>query len=205
LLTTQDRIDELTTRIEKAYRLRCPQWHGGCSSSRVWAVAVARLLEANHDDPALPVDPELYVASQVLSFPIADPWTELTGTESVRRYRDRINTIVRGLHAELSGEVRIAERRITAGQTVAQVLGAKTGRISPLGRYVVAIRASRERLAKKFLEAARKQIEACPLYREAFLGLISAADFPVPEEPAGSTSDVSGINSILSRATVYRN
>lgn len=205
MLTTQDRIETLMTRIEKAYRLRCPQWHGGCSSSRVWAVAAAHLIEANACDPSLPVDPELFVASQWIKSPIADPWTQLTGPESVRRYRERINAIVRSLHDELADEVRVAERRIKAGQTVSQVLSAKSGRISPLGRYVVAVRASRERLSRRFLEAARTQHRACPLYRQACLGLIAADCYPVMEGHEVSCVLEPEITGGLVLATVHRN
>ena len=154
---------------------------------RVWFAAAIGLLELCEVDPSLPLDPELFVASQPLCSPFADPWTELTGAESARRYVERVTAIVRSLREELNGEVRLAERRIAAGQFISRVLGATSGRISPLARYIVAVRASRERLMLRFLEEARIQHFGCPLYRPACAELISASDYPLGEGDTGWT------------------
>ena len=156
-------------------------------------------------DACIPIDPELYVASQGMNSLMTDPWTGLTSAESVRRYKDRVDVIVRGLRDELTEEVRVAERRILAGQSVCQVLTSKSGRISVLGRYIVAVRASRERLARRFLEGAVEQHRACPLYRQAAAGLIPSTAYPIAEgHEVASPPDLRMVG-ILGRAIVYRN
>ena len=181
LLSTQEVIDALITRIERAYRLRRPEWHGGCSSSRIWAAVASGLIEASAADPSLPVDPELFVASQSLASSFPDPWSELTGVESICRFRDRVEWIVRGLRKELTDEVRVAETRIASGQSISKVLGSGSRRISPLARYIVASRASRQHLTLRFLEDAQSQHQSCPLYRQASMNLISVEHYPVRE------------------------
>lgn len=188
MLMTQEAIDTLITRIERAYRLRRPQWHGGCSSVRVWGAAASRLIQATESDSSLPVDPELFVASQSLGSSFPDPWSELTGPESARRFLDRVELIVRGLRKELTEEVCVAEKRVAAGQTISKVLGSRSSRISPLARYIVAYRGSRERLRLRFLEDAQSQHRSCPLYRLASTCLIPLEDYPVPEGREGLSS-----------------
>ncbi len=185
MLSTQEVIDTLTHRIERAYRLRRPEWYGGCSSSRIWGTVATGLIEATAADACLPVDPELFVASQSLVSTYPDPWSELTGVESIRRFRDRVEWIVRGLRKELTDEVCGAEKRIAGGQSLSKVVGSKSRRISPLARYIVASRASRQRLALRLLEDAQSQHHSCPLYRQASSNLISVERYPVQEGQGG--------------------
>ena len=62
----------------------------------------------------VPLDAELFVASQPIAVPFADPWSELTQPESARRYRSTLRRIVRRLRGELKREVGRAERLIAA-------------------------------------------------------------------------------------------
>ena len=81
-------MDHMAGRIEQAYGLRRPRWLRGCSTSRVWYTAALRLWESHTGDPVrVPLDPELFVASQPISAPFSDPWSELAHPESARRYR----------------------------------------------------------------------------------------------------------------------
>ena len=77
VLPTQELIDQLAERIERAYTLRRQRWCRGCSTRRVWSAAALRLWQAHVDDPQLPLDCELYVASQVINESLSDPWSEL--------------------------------------------------------------------------------------------------------------------------------
>lgn len=181
MLAKQSVIDGLAERIERAYRLRRPAWRGFCSSPRVWTVAASTLLEVHGSDPSVPPDPELFVAAQPIDPPYPDPWTELTAPGAVRHYRRWVRAIVRRLRAELSGEVRLAEGRIGAGQPIGKVLSSKSGRLSPLGRFIVAQRAGRSVLASRFLDDALAQHRACPLYREASSELLPSGVYPVPD------------------------
>jgi hypothetical protein len=182
---TQDLIVALAERIERAYRLRRPGWHGGCSTPRVWSVAAAVLLQVHESDPSVPPDPELFVASQPLRSPYSDPWVDLTRPESARYYRRRVRAIVRALRNELAGEVRHAEERIGAGQAIGQVLGAKNRKLSALGKFIVAHRAGRRVLAERFANEALEQHQACPLYRQACRELLPQGAYPAAE--AGAT------------------
>ena len=98
VLPTQVILDQLASRLEHAYLLRRPTWWRGCSTARVWFAAALRLWEAHAEDPdQIPLDAELYIASQPISAPIADPWSELAAPESARRYEAQVSRIVRRL------------------------------------------------------------------------------------------------------------
>jgi hypothetical protein len=176
--TTQELVESLGARIERAYRLRRGGWNAGCSTARVWSAAALTLLKCQREHPALPLDPELYVASQPLEGPFPDPWEELTQPASVRRYRVRVWRIVRVLQAELRGEVGRAERQVRRGKTLEKVLSPDSPSLSPLGCYIVARRAGRADLAKRFRAEAHVQHLSCPLYRQASAGLLAPELYP---------------------------
>ncbi len=116
MFATQAELESLALRIERAYALRRPQWHHGCSASRVWGTAAAILYQVHLDDAMVPLDPELFVASQPGHPSFADPWSELTQAASADRYRDSVRLIIRSLRHELRCEVRLAERRVRRGR-----------------------------------------------------------------------------------------
>lgn len=181
MLATQTAIDTLADRIERAYRLRRPEWHGMCSTHRVWTAAATALLNIHGKHPAVPVDPELFVAAQPADATYPDPWLELTQADAVRRYLRRVRSIVRRLRTELAGEVRLAEGRIGAGEAIGKVLSVSNRRLSALGRFIVAQRAGRVALASRFVDDAVIQHWACPLYRQACADLLSDGSYPVPD------------------------
>lgn len=178
VIPNQDVIDDLASRIEAAYRLRCPGWQGGCSTARVWDQAALYLWHAHAETPeSIPLDAELYVASQNISRQFADPWFDLARPEAIARYRSRIDQIVRKLRAELKKEIKRAERAIGRGRAIHKILTPKNHRLSPLGCYITALRADRADLAERFTAAAALQHQACPLYRFASSALISEEDY----------------------------
>jgi hypothetical protein len=151
----------------------------GCSTSRVWSSAALRLWEAHTSAPArVPLDPELFVASQPISTPFSDPWTELASRESIRRFRSAVSRIVRRLRAELKRELMAAEQSIRQGQEISTVLGRRNRRLSSLGSYILARRAGRDDLADHFAAAAAAQHRSCPLYRTASMAFIPAEYYP---------------------------
>jgi hypothetical protein len=171
----QELIDDLACRIEIAYRLRCSRWRGGCSTARVWDRAALYLWQAHAEAPeSVPLDPELYVASQDIAAQFANPWFELARPEAIRRYRSQVNQIVRHLRAELKKEVRRAERAISQGDAIHKVLKPRNRRLTPLGCYITAVRADRADLAERFTGNAALQHQSCPLYRVASSALIPA-------------------------------
>src|SRR6516165_10772419 len=126
-------IDHLANRIERAYGLRRAGWDHGCSTGRVWAAAALCLWQAHVDDPSLPLDSELFVASQPITGSLGDPWVELTQVEAARRYRMQVRRIVRRLRRELWREVRRAERLMADGGRLVLSSLSMDPRISPLG------------------------------------------------------------------------
>jgi hypothetical protein len=179
VLPTHEVLDHLAGRIEHAYGLRRPRWLRGCSTSRVWYTAALRLWEAYAGDPdRVPLDPELFVASQPISAPFSDPWSELAHPKSARRYLRAVRRIVRQLRAELKRELAAAERSIREGREIVGVLGRKNRRLSSLGSYILARRAGRDDLAERFAAAAAAQHRSCPLYRTASLAFIPAEFYP---------------------------
>jgi len=172
-------VDLLAVRVEQAYGLRVRQWWRGCSTSRVWHAAALRLWEAHACDPkCVPLDAELFVASQPISVSLPDPWMELTHHDSAKRYLRSVKRIVRRLRAELRREVLGGERSVQFGHDVETVLGRSNRRISALGSYILATRAGREDLAERFAVAAAAQHQSCPLYRLASMSLLPAELYP---------------------------
>ena len=184
VLATQAEIDILAERIEQAYQRRWSKWNRGCSTSRVWNAAAAVLVQLNRDDPSMPIDPELYVAAQPSGAAFQDPWTGLTQPSSARRYRECVGALISRLRSELRKEVRRAEKRCREGETLSQVLRLPGKYLSPLGCYIVAIRAKSPSLAARFHADALAQHRSCPLYRAASLSLIDASEYP-GRQPAG--------------------
>jgi hypothetical protein len=176
-ITPSIRQEEIASRIERAYLRRRPEWRGVGVPAQVWTIAATTLSELNRVDPTLPVDPELYVASQPAIEPGSGPWEELIGEAAERRYRRQIRRIVRNLRRELGAEVRRAEGRIDRGEPIEDVLARPS--LSDLGRYIVARRAGRPNLAETFLAAAQEQHRSCPLYRVAARPFLSRATYPV--------------------------
>jgi hypothetical protein len=185
VLPSQVVLGKLSRRIEQAYGLRRPDWRGGCSTSRLWSAAAERLWAAHAADPAgIPLDAELFVASQPIAVPFADPWSELTPPDAARRYRSQLRRIVRRLRAELKREVTRALTLIGRGREIEDVLKAG-GRISALACLIVAFRAGRADLVAGFSGGAAVQHRACPLYRQASLALVPGDLYPVESCSAG--------------------
>ncbi len=179
MIPTQEVLDHLAGRVERAYALRRPHWWRGCSTQRVWSAAALRLWDVHAQDPLrVPLDAELFVASQPISVTFADPWTELAQPEAARRYRSRVRRIVHQLGSELGREVHRAERLIRRGGEMSAVLSLQDARLSPLSCFIVAQRAGRAELAVRFAAAAAAQDRSCPLYRSASLALIPADFYP---------------------------
>lgn len=179
VLPTQECIDHLGIRIEHAFTLRCSEWYRGCSTSRVWSAAATILWQAHQEDPDLPLDPELYVASQPLSVPFVEPWLSLAHPEAGRRYRRRVHRIVRQLQSELKREIRRAEEMVRGGQGLATVVRCRDQRLSPLGLFITAHRAGRPDLACRLRAGVIAQHQSCPLYRLASRSLLTAGLYPV--------------------------
>ena len=179
VVPTQEQLDQLADRIERAYRLRQSGWWQGGSTMRVWFAAAVRLWQVHAADSlAFPLDPELFVAAQPISASFADPWSELAEPGAARRYRSLVRRIVRKLRAELRREVRRAERLIGRGRQINAVLSADDGHLSPLGCFIVACRAGRADLASRFALAAAAQHRSCTLYQLASLSVLPADFYP---------------------------
>lgn len=171
----------LADRIEKAYMLRQSEWRGVRVDPRVWGTAASSLVGAHRKDEWLPLDPELFVASQPRDDGGSDPWELLTSSIAIRHYRAHVLRIIRGLRRELRSEFRKVERRMVRGESVDQILAEDCRSLSALGRMIAAHRAGRPDLVDKARPAARDQHWACPLYRVACEGLLPAHAYPVIE------------------------
>ena len=181
MLPNQEMIDRLAERIERAYLRRCGSWNGGCSTSRVWSAAAHDLWQAHAETPELPLDPELYVASQSVLPGFSDPWTNLTGAEAKRRFAQHVRRIVRLLRSEISQEVAIADRLLGKGIDVSRIVRSRKLRLSALGCYIVVLRAGRDDLAADFHGQALEQHRSCPLYRIACSSFLPDDDYPDEE------------------------
>lgn len=180
MLPTQDVIDHLADRIERAYTLRRAQWWRSCSTRQVWSAAALRLWQAHVENPELPLDSELFVASQLISSTLSDPWSELTQPEAARRYRSQVRGIIRRLRRELKREVTLAEQSIRKQRPPCTAVLVPNRRLSPLGCYIAAHRCGRADLADRFIAAAAEQHRSCPLYQQASAALLPVKLYPAP-------------------------
>jgi hypothetical protein len=187
--TTIHAIDELSGRIQRAYERQRPLWLPKDHTTHVWSAAASRLLEARQADTSLPLDPELFVASQPCSGLLADPWRELTQTVAIRRYRVRVRRIVMSLRRELVSELRWSRERLRNGDPIEVVLTARNPSLSALGRFLVASRAGRRDLADIYRLDAQAMHRTCPLYRQACNGLLPQNDYPVFDPIPGLVFD----------------
>lgn len=192
-LTTQREIDGLARRIRQSYHARGMAWNDGCSTMRVWTAAAQLLAHVHGEDPAIPMDPELFVASQSLRPGVGDAWGDLTSAAAGEAYRKTVRGIVRQLERELNREITHAERLITRGRPVHEVLGEQDARLSSLGRYIVAVRAGRPDLAVEFQDGVLLQHRSCPLYRPASLAFLAAEHYPAAESQLTSEPKTSPV------------
>ena len=184
VLATQEELDRLARRIRTAYLRRGVRWTEACSTSRVWSAAATTLWQCRVDHPELPIDPELFVASQGVRPEAADPWRDLASPRAAKLYRASIRMIVRQLRRELAREIRRAERLIQGGRTPAAVVRGRDARLSPIGRYIVALRASRPDLAESWNDGVLAQHRSCPLYRLAAHEYLAPEEYPTAREAA---------------------
>ncbi len=189
MFATQTAIETLAKRIEQAYARRQPRWYSGCSAPGVWKAAAATLYRVHHEDPSIPLDPELYVAAQTVATTLPDPWGEIAQSVAGRRYRRQVRRIIWSLRCELRSEIRLAKRKIDRGENIARVLLAKSVVLSPLSRFIVAQNAGREDLAERLRPEAEDQHRICPLYRQASCALLPSHDYPVPFEDDETSAD----------------
>ena len=190
MLPTQETIDQLATRIERAFTLRGSAWYRGCSTSRVWSAGAMILWQVACEDPEIPIDPELFVASQPIKASYSDPWSCLALAEAGQRYRQRVRRIIRQLRQELKREIQRAEGLLNEGRSLAALLRARDARLSPLGLYITAQRSGRPDLAEKLRSGAVEQHKCCPLYRSASLTLMPAELYPADDAGASSSPEV---------------
>jgi hypothetical protein len=181
VLPSREMIASLAERIEQAFSRRYPDWTTVRTSSGVWEASAAGLMMLNRNFPSVPLDPELFVKVQ-RQRKWADPWVDLVQESAFRRYRRQVRRIISHLRSEIKDEVRSAERRLRSGTLLPEVLSDSSGRISALGRYVIARRAGQDELAERLRPEAERQHRSCPLYRQACRFLLPDNTYPLPRE-----------------------
>jgi hypothetical protein len=179
VLPTQKMIDRLAERIERAFTIRHTPWYRGCSTPRLWSAAATCLWQVHREDRRIPLDPELFIASQPLTESFVDPWLVLAHRDAGRRYKKQVRSIIRRLRAELRREISRAENQVREGKQLSVVLRAPDRHLSPLGRFITAHRAGRSDVAERFRSGAIEQHHGCPLYRAACRDLLAAGIYPV--------------------------
>jgi hypothetical protein len=137
------------------------------------------LWQAHSENMEVPLDPELFVASQPLREDVVDPWSTLARSEAGRRYRSRVRKIIRLLRAELKREIRRVARVVRDGAALSSALTKNDPRLSPLGLYISAHHFGRPDLAARVQSRAALQHQKCPLYRWACRPLLPADLYPL--------------------------
>jgi hypothetical protein len=137
------------------------------------------LWQAHCENAEVPLDPELFVASQPLREDVVDPWSTLARSEAGRRYRSRVRKIIQLLRAELRREIRRVAREVRDGASLSNVLTRNDPRLSPLSLYISAHQSGRPDLAARVESRAALQHQRCPLYRWACRPLLPAELYPL--------------------------
>lgn len=176
---TTTTIRNLAARIETSYYQRHEA--GTIIPDRAWSIAARMLLAARQFDPELPIDPVLFVACVAPRSAGPSAWKCLIRRRAIRTYVLGVRAVVRGLRRELEREVKRVEARVLRGQPIEMLLTWPSSRVSPLGRYIAAHRAGRPELAKALRPQARRQHEACPLYRQASEPLLPWGGYPADD------------------------
>jgi hypothetical protein len=184
-------LAELSHRIERAARRRGLAFSPIDHAGQIWAAAAARLLDTQRTHRTVPLDPELFVAAQTLEACGygGDAWDLLASADAAARYVRLVRQIVSRLKKELRLELYWSNKRIRGGASIKAVLSAHPATLSPLGRYIIAVRAGEPALAELFRPEAREQHRVCPLYRHACHGLLPCEHYPVIEPIAGLELD----------------
>ncbi len=177
--------EQIARRIERAYLRRRPEWRAASIDGHLWTAAARVLLKVGAEQNDIPIDPELFVASQIRAGLTSDPWMDLTQPKAGRRYVAQVRRIVSNLEMELNEEIARVEDAVLDGRSPEMVLLSSNLRLTPLGRYLAATRLGRPDLALPLLADAHEQMRICPLYRAAISDLIAPEDYP--EEPLDRT------------------
>ena len=179
-MTSQIKLDQLADRIEKAYRLRHPNWQSTGLTPGVWSTAAARLNATSRGLRSVPIDPELFVAVQNYKSFRRDPWTELAQENSANLYRQAVRRLINQLKAELREELRWSIRFMGSGGSLDNLLTTPRSKASPLTALCMFIQHNRFDLVGQVKAAAEQQHQACPLYRFACKQTIPASLYPNP-------------------------
>ena len=178
MITTQNNLDQIAGRIERAYHLRHPNWLATGLTPGVWGAAAIRLLEVADARSSLPVDPELFVAVQDYKTFRRDPWRELTQEGATKAYRVAVRRIVRQLRRELGAELRWAARYLNSGRSIEELTESPKSKVSPMIKVMLCHEYDRSDLAELIRPAAEAQHLACPLYRAACKHLVPSEVYP---------------------------
>ena len=178
VISTQNNLDQVAERIERAYRRRHSTWLATGLTPGVWTAAAVRLNDVSHNRVVLPIDPELFVAVQNYKSFRRDPWRELTQEGSVKTYRFAVRKIISQLKIELAAEMRWSKRFLEAGGSLDEVMAISKSRVSPITKLVLCHRQQRQDLAETIRPAAEAQHLACPLYQFAYRNLMPSLSYP---------------------------
>ena len=187
MIATQHNLDSLADRIERAYRLRHPNWLATGLTPGVWRIAAVRLYESVASVSTLPIDPELFVAVQNYKSFRRDPWAELTQERAAKAYRLSIQQIVRQLKKELTLEICWSTRYLATTGSIDELLSLPKLKISPIVKLMLCEEHGRSDLAASYRPSAEAQHLACPLYRLACKHLVPAHHYPRPEAVMANT------------------
>ena len=175
---SQTLISILSSRIISAYLRSRREGDGELSTKKAAMAAAALLLQTHLDDEAVPLDPELYVASQSKRSRELSPWFDLATPAAAKCYVRCVRKIVRSLRKEIQSEIDRAEEKIGEGESVYHVLMKPDPKLSGMTRYLLAHRFRRPALANRFLHEAVAQHRSCPLYKQATCEMLSRDLYP---------------------------
>lgn len=164
-MTTCNNVLEIAIRLESAFSKFHPVSRVRSEiSPDYWIRSAVALLAANRSEPMIPIDPELYVASQFENGERAIP-EEVE--DAVSRYKSSVLRTICKLRQELSEELKWLTSASRRGHSVERLIRTHSRRITPLSLYIHAQRMNREDLADRLIGQVLEQHEHCPLYRAA--------------------------------------
>ncbi len=175
-MTTCNNVLEIAIRLESA----CTKFH---PASRVkseispdyWIRSAVALVAANKLEPLIPIDPELFIASQFDNGESSVP-EDVEG--AVARYKSSVMRTICKLRQELSEELKWLTSASRRGMSVERLIRTHSRKITPLSLYIHAQRMNRDDLADGLISQVLEQHEHCPLYRAASIQWLEDGRYP---------------------------
>jgi hypothetical protein len=176
VVTTCNNVLEIAIRLESACTKFLPASRTKAEiCPDYWIRSAVALLALNRHETHIPIDPELFVASQYERGALTIPDDV---EDAVARYKTSVMRTICKLKQELSEELKWLTSASRRGLSVERLIRTHSRKITPLSLYIHAQRMNRDDLADGLISQVLEQHEHCPLYRAASAQWLEEGRYP---------------------------